>query len=56
LFNRLPAVANFDPPPNLDGFCTDALKPFRAVPRKDFEFKVIIRVVEDNHVEDNPKN
>jgi hypothetical protein len=44
---RQAAVADFDPAPQLDAFWADALKPFRAVPRKDFGFKVILRVVED---------
>jgi hypothetical protein len=47
VFNRQTAVADFDPAPQLDAFWSDALKPFRAVPRKDFGFKVVVRVVED---------
>jgi hypothetical protein len=47
VFHRQFAVADFDPAPQLDGFWGDALKPFRAVPRKDFGFKVVFRVVED---------
>ena len=47
VWNRQAAVADFDPAPQLDSFWSDALKPFRAVPRKDFGFKVIVRVVED---------
>lgn len=47
VFNRQYAVADFDPAPQLDGFWADALKPFRALPRKDFGFKVVLRVVED---------
>jgi hypothetical protein len=47
LFNRQAAVADFDPAPLLDSFWADALKPFRAVPRRDFGFKVVLRVVED---------
>jgi hypothetical protein len=47
VFNRQYAVADFDPAPQLDGFWGDALKPFRAVPRKDFGFRVVLRVVED---------
>lgn len=47
VFNRQYAVADFDPAPQLDGFWGDALKPFRAIPRKDFGFRVILRVVED---------
>jgi len=41
------AVADFDPAPQLDAFWADVLKPFRAVPRRDFGFKVVVRVVED---------
>jgi hypothetical protein len=47
VFNRKAAVADFDPAPQLDGFWADVLKPFRAVPRRDFGFKVVVRVVED---------
>jgi hypothetical protein len=47
VFHRQAAVADFDPAPQLDGFWADVLKPFRAVPRRDFGFKVVLRVVED---------
>jgi hypothetical protein len=47
VFNRQFAVADFDPAPQLDAFWADALKPFRAVPRRDFGFKLIVRVIED---------
>jgi len=47
VFNRQFAVADFDTAPQLDAFWSDALKPFRAVPRGDFGFKVVVRVVED---------
>jgi hypothetical protein len=47
VFYRQYAVADFDPAPQLDAFWADALKPFRAVPRRDFGFKVVVRVVED---------
>jgi hypothetical protein len=47
VFHRQFAVADFDPAPQLDAFWADALKPFRAVPRKEFGFKVVVRVVED---------
>jgi hypothetical protein len=47
IFNRQYAVADFDPAPQLDAFWSDALKPFRAVPRGDFGFKIVVRVVED---------
>jgi hypothetical protein len=56
VWNRQAAVADFDPAPQLDGFWSDALKPFRAVPRKDFGFKVIVRVVEEAPAEAGPKN
>jgi hypothetical protein len=45
--HRQAALADFDPAPQLDAFWADALKPFRAVPRRDFGFKVVVRVVED---------
>jgi hypothetical protein len=48
IFNRQAAVADFDPAPQLDAFWSDALKPFRAVPRRDFGFKIVVRVVEDS--------
>ena len=47
VFHRQYAVADFDTAPQLDGFWADGLKPFRAVPRQDFGFKVILRVIED---------
>jgi hypothetical protein len=47
VFNRQAAVADFDPAPQLDAFWADVLKPFRAVPRRDFGFKLILKVVED---------
>ncbi len=47
MFHRQAAVADFDPAPQLDAFWSDALKPFRAVPRRDFGFKIVLRVVED---------
>jgi hypothetical protein len=47
VFHRQAAVADFDPAPELDAFWADALKPFRAVPRRDFGFKIVLRVVED---------
>jgi len=54
VWNRQYAVADFDPAPQLDSFWADALKPFRAVPRKEFGFKVIVRVVEDVPAEIGP--
>lgn len=56
VWNRQAAVADFDPAPQLDGFWADALKPFRAVPRKEFGFRIVVRVVEDAPVEGAPKN
>jgi hypothetical protein len=47
VFHRQAAVADFDPAPQFDAFWADALKPFRAVPRRDFGFKLVVRVVED---------
>jgi hypothetical protein len=47
VFHRQYAVADFDPGPQLDAFWADALRPFRAVPRKDFGFRLVLRVVED---------
>jgi hypothetical protein len=41
------AAAFFDPDPRLDSRWNEVLKPFRAVPRQNFGFRVIIRVVED---------
>jgi hypothetical protein len=34
----------------------DALKPFRAVPRKEFGFKVVVRVIEDAQADPGPRN
>jgi hypothetical protein len=56
VWDRQFAVADFDPAPQLDAFWSDALKPFRAVPRKDFGFKIIVRVVEDTQAEFGPQN
>jgi hypothetical protein len=47
VFYRQAAVADFDPAPQLDAFWADVLKPFRAVPRREFGFKVVLRVVEE---------
>jgi hypothetical protein len=44
--HRQAAVAEFDPAPQLDGSWADALRPFRAIPRQDFGYKLILRVVE----------
>jgi hypothetical protein len=41
------AAAHFDPDPRLDTKWNEVLKPFRAVPKRDFGFRVILRVVED---------
>lgn len=48
IFHRQYALADFDPAPQLDGFWSNALKPFRAVPRRDFGFRVVLRVIEDS--------
>jgi hypothetical protein len=56
VWNRQAAVADFDRAPQLDAFWADALKPFRAVPRKDFGFVIVVRVVEDVQAEVGPKN
>jgi hypothetical protein len=47
VFYRQAAVADFDPAPQLDGYWADVLKPFRAIPRKDFGFRIAVRVVEE---------
>jgi hypothetical protein len=47
VFYRQAAAADFDPAPQLDAFWADVLKPFRAVPRREFGFKVVLRVVEE---------
>ena len=54
VFYRQAAVADFDPAPQLDGYWADVLKPFRAVPRKDFGFRIVVRVVEDVPSEAGP--
>jgi hypothetical protein len=56
VWHRQAAVADFDPAPQLDASWADVLKPFRAVPRKDFGFKIVVRVVEDAQAEIGPKN
>jgi hypothetical protein len=45
VWHRQVAAADFDPAPQLDASWADVLKPFRAVPRKEFGFQVILRVV-----------
>lgn len=40
------AAADFDPDPKFDSHWNELLKPFRAVPHRDFGFRVILRVVE----------
>lgn len=47
LYHRY-AVADFAPAPQFDPLWRDALKPFRAVPRKDFGYTLVVRVVEDS--------
>ncbi len=56
VWNRQAAVADFDRAPQLDSFWSDALKPFRAVPRKEFGFTVVLRVVEEAPAEPAPKH
>lgn len=46
------AAALFDPDPRLDNRWNEVLKPFRAVPKRDFGFRVILRVVEDTPAPD----
>jgi hypothetical protein len=41
------AAALFDPDPKFDSQWNEVLKPFRAVPQRDFGFRVILRVVEE---------
>jgi hypothetical protein len=41
------AAADFDPDPRMDTQWNEVLKPFRAVPHKDFGFRVILRVIEE---------
>ena len=47
MFPRQATVADFDPAPQLDPFWSDVLKPVRAIPRRDSDFKVVLHVVED---------
>jgi hypothetical protein len=56
VFNRRYAVADFDPAPQLDASWADALKPFRAVPRSEFGYKLVLRVVEDTTSSSNNRN
>lgn len=51
IWHRQFSVADFDPAPQLDAFWADALKPFRAIPRSDFGFKIALRVIEDPAVQ-----
>jgi hypothetical protein len=48
VWHRQYAVADFDPAPQLDPFWADGLKTFRAVPREEFGFTLVVRVVEDS--------
>lgn len=50
VWHRQYAVADFDPAPQLDAFWADGLKTFRAVPRNEFGFTVVLRVVEETAV------
>lgn len=56
VFNRRFAVADFDPAPQLDAFWADALKPFRAVPRNEFGYKLVLRVIEEPAAPSNSAN
>jgi hypothetical protein len=56
VWNRQAAVADFDRAPQLDPFWADALKPFRAVPRKEFGFTIVLRVVEEPQAKIGPNN
>ncbi len=47
VWHRQYAVADFDPAPQLDAFWADGLKTFRAVPRDEFGFTLVVRVVEE---------
>lgn len=47
VWHRQYAVADFDVAPQLDAFWADGLKTFRAVPRDEFGFTLVVRVVED---------
>lgn len=46
-FHRQYAIADFDPAPQFDAAWADGLKPFRAIPRRDFGFRIVLRVIED---------
>lgn len=48
VWHRQYAVADFDPAPQFDAFWADGLKTFRAVPRDEFGFTLVVRVVEDS--------
>jgi hypothetical protein len=41
------AAAEFDPDPRMDSRWNDVLRPFRAVPHRDFGFRIILQVVEE---------
>ncbi len=48
------SVADFDPAPKLDPEWQEALKAFRAVPRQDFGYRVVLWVIEDPQVPPPP--
>jgi hypothetical protein len=50
VWNRQYAVADFDRAPQLDPFWADGLKTFRAAPREQFGFLLVLRVVEGPEV------
>lgn len=56
VLNRRYAVADFGPAPQLDAFWADALTPFRAVPRSEFGYKPVLRVVDDTTSSSNNQN
>ena len=41
------AAADFDPDPRMDSRWNEVLRPFRAVPHRDFGFRIILQVVEE---------
>lgn len=47
LFHRQFALADFAPAPQLNASFADILQPFRAAPRNEFGFKLVLRVAEE---------
>lgn len=56
ILNHHYAIADFDPAPQFDAHWADGLKPFRAVPRQEFGFQLVLRVVEEPPVDPNSGN